>query len=241
MIKRHTLIDMLMHWFNAVCWLFLLGTGLGLLHNEHLQLAGGTWSRWMLSLFGSGETLLKTHEVVGIVWAAGFLLYGLFRFRKAVWPFTREILTISPRRDIQWFLKKGALMNLGASMMDKFGADPELPDQGFYNIGQKMFAVPALFGGILIAASGIVMMLSRVAITDTTWVQWSILVHFLCAGLVSGGLLMHIYVASFAPGERPAFISMFTGYVPEKYARSHHRLWYEAVRQGPEVRSQESD
>lgn len=227
MIKRHYLIDMIMHWFNAVCWLFLLATGLGLIQNEHLQLAGGMWSRWMRSLFGSGETLLHAHEVAGIVWAAGFLLFAIFRFRKAVWPFTREILTISPARDIRWFVKKGALMNIGPGIMKKFGADATLPDQGFYNIGQKMFAVPALFGGILIAVSGIVMMLSRVAFTDTTWVQWAILVHFLCAGLVSGGLLMHIYVASFAPGERPAFISMFTGYVPEAYAKSHHGLWYE--------------
>jgi formate dehydrogenase subunit gamma len=224
---------MIMHWFNAVCWLFLLGTGLGLLQNENLQLFGGAWSRWMRVLFGSGEALLLAHEVVGILWAAGFLLYGIFRFRKAVWPFTREILTISPGRDIQWLFKKGVLMTLGPAVLEKRGIDPKLPDQGFYNVGQKMFAIPALFGGILIAVSGVVMVLSRIIIPHTVWVQWAILVHFLGAGLVSAGLLIHIYMASLAPGERPAFISMFTGYVPEDFARHHNRLWYETFRKTP--------
>lgn len=240
MIRRHTRIDMIMHWFNAVCWLSLLGTGLGLLQNEHLQLTGGTWARWMRSLFGTGDTLLRVHEVVGLVWAGGFLLYGIFRFRKSVWPFIREILTLSPGKDVQWLLKKGTIMTLGPGVLKKRGIDPALPDQGFYNIGQKMFAVPALFGGILIAISGIVMMLSRVAFTDTTWVQWSILIHFLGAGLVSAGLLLHIYMASLAPGERPAFNSMFTGTVPEEFAKHHNRLWYNAVRQRSEVRDRRS-
>jgi formate dehydrogenase subunit gamma len=233
MIKRHTPIDITMHWFNAVCWLFLLGTGLGLLRNESLQLFGGVWGRWMRGIFGTGETLLLAHEVVGIVWAAGFLLYGIFRFRQAVWPFTREIFTFSPARDSQWLFKKGILMTLGPGALRKRGIDPALPDQGFYNAGQKMFAIPALLGGILIAVSGVVMVLSRVALTDTTWVQWAILIHFLGAGLVSAGLLIHIYMASLAPGERPAFVSMFTGYVPEDFARHHNRLWYETFRKTP--------
>lgn len=233
MIRRHIPIDMIMHWFNAACWLFLLGTGLGLLQNESMQLFGGAWSRWMRSLFGSGETLLLTHEVVGILWAAGFLFYGIFRFRKAVRPFTREILTLSPERDIPWLFKKGIIMTLGPGVLRKRGIDPTLPDQGFYNVGQKMFAVPALFGGILIAVSGVVMVLSKITVIFTAWVQWAILIHFLGAGLVSAGLLIHIYMASLAPGERPAFNSMFTGYVPEGYAKHHNRLWYESVRQAP--------
>jgi formate dehydrogenase subunit gamma len=46
-------------------------------------------------------------------------------------------------------------------------------------------------------------------------------------GFVFAGLLIHVYMAAIAAGERPAFISMFTGKVPEDYARHHHRLWYE--------------
>ncbi len=34
MIRRHTRTAMFMHWFNAVCWLFLLLSGFALLANE---------------------------------------------------------------------------------------------------------------------------------------------------------------------------------------------------------------
>jgi formate dehydrogenase subunit gamma len=34
-------------------------------------------------------------------------------------------------------------------------------------------------------------------------------------------------MAAIAPEERPALKSMFTGSVPESYAKHHHKLWYE--------------
>ena len=219
-----------MHWFNAVCWLFLLATGMGLIQNESLRLFGGVWSRWMRSLLGSGEALLTAHIVVGSVWAGIFFIYGLITFRSAVLPFVKEILSLSPARDLMWLVKKGVLMTLGPPVLGKMGLDTELPDQGFYNVGQKLFAVPSLFGGILIGISGIVLALSSVWFTETLWVQWAILVHFVCVGLVFAGLLIHVYMASIAPGERPAFISMFTGTVPETYAAHHHRLWYQDMK-----------
>lgn len=226
MIKRHTIAAIFMHWFNAVCWLFLLATGMGLIQNASMALFGGAWSRWMRTLFGSGETLLSVHITVGSIWAGVFLIYGLFGLRSAVFPFIKEIFTLSPARDLLWLVKKGVQMTLGTGVLKKMGMDPELPDQGFYNVGQKLFAVPSLFGGILIGISGIVLALSSVWFTNTVWVQWAVLIHFIAVGLVFAGLLIHVYMASIAPGERPAFTSMFTGTVPEDYAEHHHRLWY---------------
>lgn len=231
MIRRHTRIAIFMHWFNAACWLFLLATGMGLIQNEALSLFGGFWNRWMRALFGSGEALLTLHIVIGSVWAGVFLIYGLAGFRTAVMPFVREILTLSPARDLSWLVKKGALMTLGKGVLQKRGVNPELPEQGFYNVGQKLFAIPSLFGGILIGISGIILALSNVWFTQTAWVQWAVLFHFISAGLVFAGLLVHIYMAAIAPGERPAFNSMLTGFVPETYAEHHHRRWYLDIKQ----------
>ena len=61
-------------------------------------------------------------------------------------------------------------------------------------------------------------------------VQWAILIHFVTVGLVFAGLLIHVFMASIAAGEQPAFISMFTGTVPEDYARHHHKLWLDEVK-----------
>jgi formate dehydrogenase subunit gamma len=226
MMKRHTKAAIALHWFNAACWLFLLTTGFGLLENEALPLTGGAWSRWMRTLFGSADTLLSLHILVGAIWASVCFIFGVMGFRKALLPFVKEIFTLSPARDVAWLVKKGVRMTLGSGVLLKKGIDPTLPDQGFYNVGQKLFAIPSLLGGILIGLTGIILALSTVWFTDTPVVQWAILFHFICVGLVFAGLLIHIYMAAIAPGERPAFISMFTGTVPEEFAKHHHRLWY---------------
>jgi formate dehydrogenase subunit gamma len=234
-IHRHTRLSIFMHWFNAICWFFLLLTGLGLIRNDDLQ-PFTSWPIVLRQVFGQAENLLLAHEIVGIVWAAGFFLYGILRLKADVLPFIREIFTVDINRDFQWLVAKGIQMTLGYRMLgilaDKFGFSPEIPDQGFYNVGQKIFAIPAVFGGVIIAASGIIMMLSQVGMAGTGLVQWAILIHFTTVGLVFAGLLIHIFMASIAAGERPAFLSMFTGTVPEDYARHHHKLWLDDLNKG---------
>jgi len=241
MIKRHTKLSIFLHWFNAASWIFLLATGIGLIKNPDLQPVGMWWANLMWAIFGSGENLLMAHVIGGLLWAGVFLIYAIIGI-KQVAHFLREIFSYSPVRDFMWLVKKGVQMTLGTRVLKKLGevlekrgaspeiAAPRIPDQGFYNVGQKMFAVPSVFGGIVIAVTGIIMALSNVYFTNTAIVRWAILIHFVTVGLVFAGLLIHIYMAAIAAGERPAFISMFTGSVPEDYARHHHRLWYEKVK-----------
>jgi formate dehydrogenase subunit gamma len=200
------------------------------------------WANLMWTIFGSGENLLLAHVIGGMLWAGVFLIYAIIGI-KEVALFLREIFSYSPVHDFMWLVKKGVQMTLGTRFLKKLGevlekrgaspeiAAPRIPDQGFYNVGQKLFAVPSVFGGIIIAVTGIIMALSNVYFTNTAIVRWAILIHFVTVGLVFAGLLIHIYMAAIAAGERPAFISMFTGSVPEDYAKHHHRLWYEEVKE----------
>ena len=229
-IKRHDKINIFMHWFNAVCWIFLLVTGLGLIQNQGLQIAGGWWTDLMRNIFGSGERLLAFHVITGFIWSIGFILYGIIYLKKYVIPFIKEILTVSLSKDMMWLIKKGIYMTMGTKMLKKLGFDPHLPEQGFYNVGQKLFAIPSLFGGIIIAVTGFIMVASDKWLTDTTIVQWAILIHFVTVILVFAGLFIHVYMAGIAAGEKPAFISMFTGKVPKDYAEHHHRLWYKKIK-----------
>ncbi len=222
-----------MHWFNAVCWIFLLLTGLGLIKNDDLQ-PFTSWPIMLRQVFGGGANLLLVHEFAGITWAGGFLIYGIIRLKSDVLPFIREIFAVDIQRDFLWLITKGIQMTLGYKTLgiiaDKFGFNPSLPDQGFYNVGQKIFAIPAVFGGMVIAASGFIMILSQAGMAGNELVQWAILIHFVTVGLVFAGLLIHVFMASIAAGEKPAFISMFTGMVPVDYARHHHKLWLDAVK-----------
>jgi formate dehydrogenase subunit gamma len=230
MIRRHSSAAIFFHWFNAVCWLFLLATGLGLVDNEKLQPLGMWWPRLLHSLFGARETLLLTHEVCGFIWAGVCLIYGVAMAKGETIPFLRQIFRFAVRDDARWLVRKGILMTMGAGVLRRLGQDPQLPDQGFYNIGQKLFAIPAVLGSVVIAVTGSIMALSK-AFTGTGVVQWAILLHFVAVGIVFAGLLVHIFMASIAKGELPAFKSMFTGTVPEDFARHHNKLWYEEVMQ----------
>jgi formate dehydrogenase subunit gamma len=230
LIKRHTKVTIFMHWFNAFCWFFLLATGLGLIKNEDLQLMGGWWSNFMRSLFGSGETLLLVHEICGLIWVSVFLMYVIFGSRKYVIPFLKQIFTYSVSTDSKWLIKKNIQMTLGYKWLQRLGFSPKIPDQGFYNVGQKMFAVASVLGGIVIAVTGLIMFLSDILLSNTTLVQWAIVIHFVAVLMVTGGLLVHIYMAAISPDERPAFFSMFTGSVPKEYAEHHHKLWYDEIK-----------
>ena len=220
-----------MHWFNAVCWLFLLTTGVGLIKNSNLDPIGGWWPDLIRGIFGGGENLLLAHVICGFTWIAVFLVFTIVRLRKEVRFFIKEIFTFSPVNDIQWIIKKGIQMALGYKMLERLGFEPMIPEQGFYNVGQKLFAIPAISGGIVIAVTGIVMCLSKFVVIDPVIIQWSILIHFAMAGVVFAGLLVHIYMASIATGELPALISMFTGSVPVEYAEHHHKLWYDGIKE----------
>jgi formate dehydrogenase subunit gamma len=232
-IHRHTRLSIFMHWFNAGCWIFLLLTGLGLIRNDSLQ-PFTSWPIMLRQVFGGGANLLLAHEIVGISWTFGFLLFGVIRLKSDVLPFLREIFTVHIQRDFLWLVTKGIQMTLGYKMLsiiaEKFGFSPKIPDQGFYNVGQKIFAIPAVFGGMVIAVSGIIMIFSQTGMAGNELVQWAILIHFVTVGLVFAGLLIHVFMASIAAGEQPAFISMFTGTVPEDYARHHHKLWLNEVK-----------
>jgi len=229
MIRRHSPKSIFLHWFNAACWFFLLFTGVGLLDNKDLQPFGMWWVHLMQGVFGSAANLLLAHEACGLLWASVMFLYALvFIFSETV-PFLKEIFSFSIRDDVVWLIRKMTLMTAGTAVLRKMGQEPDLPDQGFYNVGQKMFAIPAVLGGAVIACTGLVMTFSTF-LADPEPVQWAILIHYIGVCLVFAGLLVHIFMASIASGEQPAFRSMFTGFVPEDFAEHHNPLWYRSIK-----------
>jgi formate dehydrogenase subunit gamma len=223
-----------MHWFNAVCWFWLLFTGLGLIKNPELQPISW-WPVFMRDLFGSGENLLVAHWAVGFGWVAVWAAFIIARLKDLVIPFIVDLHRVDLKRDIPWMIKKNLQMLVGyknmAAMVKPLGWDATIPDQGYYNVGQKAAALPIIGGGVLLAVTGAIMYLSMVAFTsETLWlVQWSITIHYIMAVLTTAVLLIHIFVAGVSREERPALKSMFTGYVPQDYAQHHHKIWYDQV------------
>lgn len=227
MHKRHDKSDIFIHWFNAVCWFLLLLTGVGLIQHPAIDPFGSGYPEALRAMVGGGGNLLFIHEVIGLAWIAGFVFYLLINLKGAIF-FLSEVFPVSPERDIPWLFKKMALMTIGPKVLK----DPNLPDQGYYNMGQKAFAQASVVGGVVIAVTGVIMYLSdrTFGAEATGLVSWAITLHFISVGLVFAGLLVHIYMAAISPEERPGFKSMFTGVVPDNYAKHHHRLWWEKLK-----------
>ncbi|WP_045211460.1 formate dehydrogenase subunit gamma [Desulfonatronovibrio magnus] len=232
MIHRHDKAAIFIHWFNALCWIFLTLTGLGLIKNDQINPIGAWWPSLMRSIFGSGEMLLNFHIYVGLTWAVVFILYIIFRFKDSM-GFLKESFSINPARDMSWMIKKNVQLTLGDKALTKMGMGTDIPPQGFYNAGQKLFAQLTVVAGLILAVTGVIMYLSTMILNNPTPVAWSRTIHFLMAGLAFAGLLVHIYMAAISREERPAFKSMFSGSVPESYARHHHELWYDEVKDKP--------
>lgn len=220
-----------MHWFNAICWIFLFFSGFALLAGE-MQPIGQWWMDLWHGMFG-GRGLLVVHLVVGSAWVAVYACYILLFARREVLPFLREVTTFHLASDLVWCMKKGFWLVLGPKKTMKLGIDPALPPQGFYNAGQRMVAVVAVIASICLAVTGVVMgfFSGNVEYTASENIlQWCIFIHFCCAATMSILLPVHIYMAALAPGEAPALRSMFTGYVPEQHVAHHNPLWYEALK-----------
>jgi len=232
MIRRHTGPGIFIHWFNAAAWLFLLATGLGLIDNPHLQPLGSWWPGAMRSLFGGGTGLLWAHLTAAGLWLAVWLVVAFVWLRSLTLPSLLQIFSLKPGRDLEWTVKKNLQMTLGHRMMARLvrplGWEGTIPDQPFYNAGQKAAAVVMVLGGLGLTLSGAVMAASKYLLepSQVVWVQWSLTAHFLAAGLTTAMLLLHVYMAAISRDERPAFWSMFSGRVPAEYAAHHHQLWF---------------
>lgn len=224
LIPRHTLADRLIHWFNAACWLLLFFTGMALL-TDPAPLGRG-YSNFVRSIAGGPDALLNFHLVLGFVWAAGFVLY-LFVERAGIPVFFQRISRFC-REDVIWLLRKPFVMALGEARTKKLGLNPNLPEQDFYNMGQKLFGLVSVGGSLALALTGFVLALAALGMMPVAMsrlVQVCIALHLIAAGLVFLGLMVHVYMAAISPEERPGLLSMFTGTVTGHYARSHHGLW----------------
>lgn len=228
MIKRHSIPAILMHWYNALCWLFLLFSGFALLENPLMQPVAHWWSELWLALFGQ-LGLLQLHILVGLAWVLGYAVYLVLRFQRDALPFLKEITDLHPVQDIAWCVRKGLWLVLGKQGMVRLGFNPALPPQGFYNAGQKLVALLAVACSLGLAVTGAIMVFGAGKADMEAPLQVCLLLHFCCAGAMAIFLPVHIYMAAFAPGEGPALHSMLTGFIPLDHIRHHNPLWFAKI------------
>jgi formate dehydrogenase gamma subunit len=216
-VHRHDAVILWLHWFNALAWLFQASTGFALLGRTAYSVTPPFFNDAMLSVFGSGATMLRAHIVVGLIWAVVLVMYGVFGFKRYLVPFLAG-LRLRPD-DLRWIrTRSGNIFRR---------SEQPLPPQDKYNAGQKLCGMAVSLGTFVVASTGLVLYFLP---GSGAIVQWAIPLHFAAAAGVVLAILIHVTVVTLLPAERPALWSMFTGKISSRYAREHNARWWNGLK-----------
>lgn len=200
-IQRYTANERSNHW--AVALLFILAglSGLALFHPALF---------WLSNLFGGGPWTRILHPFLGVAMAVLFAFMALrFARRNRIKAHDREWLG-------QW---RDVISN----------REENLPRVGKYNAGQKI-----LFW--VLVASMVVLLLTGIVIWRQYFsgafsigiIRFSSLLHAFAAFVLISSIIVHIYAAIWVKGSVGAMVS---GKVSDAWARKHHGLWHDEMRE----------
>ena len=202
-IERFNGFERFGHWLLAVSFVVLAITG--------LNFVVGRWTLMPIvgeDMFGTISGWFKiAHNFV----AWPFML-GL------VWVFVTWVGRNLPRKvDWDWLMMAGGLFSKGVH-----------PPAGKFNAGQKLLFWMVIIGGVGLSWTGVIMLFPWLAGSPADW-QFYQVIHALFAAFMSVVIFGHIYIGSV--GMQGAFSAMGSGHVDVNWAKEHHSLWVEEVRQ----------
>ncbi len=211
-ILRFTLNQRVAHWCTAILFVTLALTGIILLLGRNLLIP-----MFGLEGFGYIAVAAKTlHDYLGPAFAVSLLFVFLL--------FVRDNF-LSPKIDMQWLMKGGGMFGKHAS------ADR-------YNLGEKgWFWIAVLVGGTIIV-SGLVLDFPIFGQTRAT-MEFYLVIHGIAALIMIVASFGHIYMGTAAL--EGTFEVMQTGYCDSNWAKEHHDLWYEKVKDSAGESSNQAD
>ena len=205
-IERFTAFERSAHWTNAIAFTVLAVSGLVMAFGKFILLPviGGTLFGWLT------YALKNAHNFAGPLFAVSLLV--------VIFTFVRDNL---PRKeDLTWLARAGGM----------FGG-AEVPSHRF-NAGEKVLFWAGVFGlGLIVVASGLVLnqLVPGMAYLRSD-MQVASMVHGIASVAMMAMFIGHIYMGTL--GMKGAYSAMRTGYVDEAWAREHHELWADDVRDG---------
>ena len=208
-VPRWSTYIRVVHWIMAISFLLLLITGLSLLFGRAVLIP-------LMGAEGFSAWALAAkyiHNFTGPVFAVTLVLLMLSMLRD----------NLPSRVDVDWFLKGGF-------------AGKHVPT-GKLNAGEKLWFWFNAVGGLVVAVSGLVLILPNIFEARST-MQIALLVHPALALLYIGGSFIHMYMGTL--GARGALDAITKGHVSSEWAEQHHDLWYDEVKKdGQEFVSEE--
>ena len=215
-IERFTPLERSAHWTNAIAFVALAVSGVVMAYGKFfiLPVIGSTLFGWLT------YALKNIHNFAGPLFAVSLVIV-FFTFVKDNMP---------RKEDWTWIVKGGGLLS-----------EHEVASHRF-NAGEKVvFWAGVMFLGLVIVVSGLVLnKLVPGLIYERSTMQISHMIHAVAGVLMIVMFMGHIYIGTI--GMSGAYKGMRTGYVDETWAKEHHELWYDDVKNGkiPTQRSEPS-
>jgi formate dehydrogenase subunit gamma len=204
LMERFNSAERTAHWTMAISFLVLAVTGLITLFGKYvlLPVLGASAFSWVVS------TGLHIHNFVG----------PLFMFSIVVSFFIYVKDNFISGADFAWLAKFGGMLS-----------GKEIPS-GRFNGGEKVwFWLGVVFLGIVVSASGVVMLFPNWDTARELMAQANLL-HATGAIIFACMAFAHIYLGTI--GTEGAYQGMRQGQVDETWAKEHHQLWYDEVKSG---------
>ena len=202
-ILRYTLSERVHHWVAAFTYIYCLITGLAF------------WSPymyWLAALVGGGPTARFWHPWFGLAFAVSVL------WMYKMWHRDMNITDADRRwsKAMKYYIKN---------------EDEELPPEGRFNYGQKLFFWVMFYGILLLLISGIGLWFVESIPWSLRWLRYlAVTVHVAAALATIGAFIIHVYMGTAMV--RGGFTSIIRGEVSTAWAKTHHRLWYDEVTKG---------
>ena len=208
-ILRFSLNERSVHWFAAILFWILALTGLITLYGRFVLIPLLGAEGFSLTASAS----LMIHNFLGPL----FLLAIIALF------FTFVKNNFFTCIDWQWLSKAGGLLKQHASA-------------GHFNAGEKILFWLSITLGLTLCISGLILDFPNLG-QGRVVMSWSHVVHGISAVAMIAVSFGHLYLATV--GMEGSLESMTTGYVDANWAKAHHDLWYEEVRNNSESETTE--
>jgi formate dehydrogenase subunit gamma len=209
LVERFNVVERIVHWTMAICFVALALTGVTILWGRYLVLP------WLgYTGFSDFTIFAKTlHNFVGPLFIVSLL--------SAFAIFVRDNLVRA--MDIRWLMRLGGM----------FGGGQEVPS-GRFNGGEKAwFWGGVVMLGLLVSVTGVILDFPNLN-QGREIMQIANVLHAIGAILFIAGSFAHIYIGTI--GMEGAYAAMRHGHVDEEWAREHHSLWYEELKAGKRSR-----
>jgi formate dehydrogenase subunit gamma len=204
LIERFNAVERAAHWTMAVSFVFLALTGIVMFFGKYIILPwlGYTAFSWLTIISKNLHNFVGPLFIFSIV--VGFLIFVKDNLFKSY--------------DWKWIAHFGGMYS-----------NHEIPSGRFNGLEKAWFWGGLTILGVIMAATGLILDFPNWNQVRES-MQTAHVIHLIAAVLFICASFGHIYIGTI--GMEGAYRAMRDGYVDEEWAKEHHSIWYDEVRQG---------